>query len=219
MKNKIALIKSSQIISHPFSQFIVQTAIALSGNPEIIKYSNSISIVQAEFSTFINSLLSEIQSNKTLDLEKINQREIYYFVSNVLKEVYFEDSNEKRNKYRNLVLSSIESTNFDNDLSKEHLITLTQISEKELVILKQSMILKTDKNGFNNEFDYWEVFNQFEKKELFSKEEYQGYINHLIGLGLINHSQMSLWGGDKSVYTVTQKGISFFGYIKLGEIK
>jgi len=216
MENKI-LVKTAKVISHPISQLIVQTAMAVSCNPEIIKYSNSIGIVQAEFSTFVNSLISEIQSNKTIDLEKINQREVHYFISNVLKEVYFEESNEKRNKYRNLILSSIESTNFDNNLSKEHLITLTQISEKEMVVLKQSMILKSDKNGFNNEFDYWEVFNQFEKRKIFSKEEYQGYINHLIGLGLMNHSQMSLVGGDKSVFSVTQKGISFFDYIKLGK--
>lgn len=216
MENKI-LVKTAKVISHPISQLIIQTAMAVSCNPEIIKYSNSIGIVQAEFSTFVNSLISEIQSNKTINLEKINQREVYYFISNVLKEVYFEESNEKRNKYRNLILSSIESTNFDNNLSKEHLITLTQISEKEMVILKQSMTLKSDKNGFNNEFDYWEVFNQFEKRKIFSKEEYQGYINHLIGLGLMNHSQMSLVGGDKSVFSVTQKGISFFDYIKLGK--
>lgn len=214
-KNK-TISTTGKIISHPFAQFIVQTAMALSGNPEIMKYSGAVGIVQAEFSAFTNSLLSDIQSDSQIDFDKLDERTTSYFASKVLREVYFEDSKEKKIKYRNLILTSLETTDFDNDLSKEHLTTLTQIGEKELAILKQAMILKSNKNGFINEFDYWEVNKEFEKIGLFTKEEYQGYINHLIGLGLINHGQMSLIGGDKSVYTVTQKGISFFGYIKLG---
>lgn len=215
MINDSKIVKTGNLISHPFTQFIVQTAIALSGNQEIMKYSGALGIVQIEFSNFVNSLLSDIQSDKEINFKKLNQRDACYLVSNALREVYFEDSNKKKNKYRNLILTSLGSTNFDNDLSKEHLTTLTQISEKELAILKQTMIFKANKNGFVNEFDYWEVYKEFEKIKLFTKEEYQGYINHLIGLGLLNHSQMALYGGDKSTYTVTQKGVSFFDYIKL----
>lgn len=214
-KNNIVR-KTSQIISSPFFQFVVQTAIALSGNPEIMRFSNSLGIIQTEFANFIKILLDDISNNNDIDYSKINSREIYYFVTKTLKEVYFENSIEKRNLFRNLILSSLKSAKFESDLNKDYLITLTQINEKEILIMKQVMINKSDKNGFKNEFDYWEIYKEFENLNCFSKDDYQSYVNHLIGLGLLNHSQSSLWGGDKSIYSITSKGVGFFTYIKLG---
>lgn len=207
--------KASQLVSSPFFQFVAQTAIALSGNPEIMKFSNSFGIVQAEFSNFVNTLLNAITENQNIDQSKINTREIYYFVSKTLKEVYFEDNLKKRILFKNLILSSLESVSFDSEQCKDYLVVLTQLGEKEILILKQAMINKSTKNGFINAFDYWEVFKVFEDKSLLSKEEYQSCINHLIGIGLMHHSQSSIIGGDISTYTVTSKGVGFFDYIKI----